>query len=54
MAADTPAAYVDGFFRFFSDGEFDDAGVVDTVERIAGRQPGRFAQWARAHADAFR
>jgi uncharacterized protein YbjT (DUF2867 family) len=54
MAADTPAPYVDAFFRFFSDGEFDDAGVVDTVERLAGRQPRRFAQWARAHADAFR
>jgi uncharacterized protein YbjT (DUF2867 family) len=54
MAADTPAPYVDAFFRFFSDGEFDDAGVVDTVERLAGRQPRRFAHWARAHADAFR
>ena len=54
MAADTPAPYVDAFFRFYSDGEFDDAGVVETVERLAGRPPRRFAQWARAHADAFR
>ena len=54
MAADTPAPYVDAFFRFYSDGEFDDAGVIDAVERLAGRPPRRFAQWARAHVDAFR
>jgi uncharacterized protein YbjT (DUF2867 family) len=54
MAADTPASYVEAFFRFYSEGEFDDARVVDTVERIAGRPPGRFADWARAHAGAFR
>ena len=54
IAADTPASYVDAFFRFYSDGEFDDAGMVDTVERLAGRPPRRFTQWARAHADAFR
>jgi uncharacterized protein YbjT (DUF2867 family) len=54
MAATTPAPYIDAFFRFYSDGEFDDSRVVDTVERISGRSPRRFEEWARAHADAFR
>jgi uncharacterized protein YbjT (DUF2867 family) len=54
MAATTPAPYIDAFFRFYSNGEFDDSAVVDTVERITGRPPRRFEEWARAHADAFR
>lgn len=54
MAADTPAPFIEAFFRFYSQGEFDDSRVLDTVQRITGRQPGRFADWARAHADAFR
>jgi uncharacterized protein YbjT (DUF2867 family) len=53
MAADTPAPLIDAFFRFFSDGEFDDSPVLDTVQRITGRPPRRFEQWARAHAAAF-
>jgi len=53
MAADTPAPYVDAFFRFFSDGEFDDSAVVDTVKRVTGRAARRFDHWARAHADEF-
>jgi uncharacterized protein YbjT (DUF2867 family) len=53
MAKTWPPAYVDAFFRFNSDGEFDDSAVVDTVSRITGRQPRRFEQWARAHARAF-
>jgi uncharacterized protein YbjT (DUF2867 family) len=54
MAASTPAPYIDAFFRFFSDGEFDDSPVLDTVRHITGREPRRFEQWARAHAEAFR
>ena len=54
MEADTPAPYVEAFFRFYSEGEFDDAQVVDTVRALTGREPRRFEQWARAHADAFR
>jgi uncharacterized protein YbjT (DUF2867 family) len=50
MAADTPAPYIDAFFRFYSDGEFDDSRVVDTVQRITGRPPHSFAQWASEHA----
>jgi uncharacterized protein YbjT (DUF2867 family) len=53
MAADTPAPYIDAFFRFYSEGEFDDSPVLDTVEQITGRPPRRFEQWAWAHADAF-
>jgi uncharacterized protein YbjT (DUF2867 family) len=53
MAADTPAPYIDAFFRFYSEGEFDDSPVLDTVEQITGRPPHRFEQWARAHANAF-
>jgi uncharacterized protein YbjT (DUF2867 family) len=53
MAADTPAPYIDAFFRFYSDGEYDDCAVVDTVQRITGQPPRRFEEWARAHAGAF-
>jgi uncharacterized protein YbjT (DUF2867 family) len=47
LAAGTPAPIVDALFRFFSDGEYDDSGVVGTVKEITGREPGRFAGWAR-------
>jgi uncharacterized protein YbjT (DUF2867 family) len=53
MQADTPAPVIDAFFRFFTDGEFDDSEVVETVRRITGRDPHTFAQWARDHARAF-
>ena len=53
MTADTPAPFVDAFFRFYSDREFDDSPVVDTVQQITGHPPRRFEQWARAHAQAF-
>jgi uncharacterized protein YbjT (DUF2867 family) len=53
MAESTPAAYVDAFFRFYSDGEFDDSAVLDTVSGITGRPPGTFEDWATAHAAAF-
>jgi uncharacterized protein YbjT (DUF2867 family) len=53
MAADTPADVIDALFRFFSGGEFDDSPVVDTVQRITGRLPRTFEQWAAAHAHRF-
>jgi uncharacterized protein YbjT (DUF2867 family) len=53
MAESTPAAYIEAFFRFYSDGEFDDSAVEDTVARITGRPPGTFERWAQAHAAAF-
>jgi uncharacterized protein YbjT (DUF2867 family) len=53
MQADTPAPYIDAFFRFYSEGEFDDSRIVDTVARITDRPARRLQQWARAHAGAF-
>jgi hypothetical protein len=53
LAADTPAPHVEASFRFYSDGEFDDSPVLDSVQRITGRPPRRLEQWARAHAGAF-
>jgi hypothetical protein len=44
MAADTPTPVIDAFFRFFSDGEYDDSAVLDTVQRITGRPPRSFEQ----------
>jgi uncharacterized protein YbjT (DUF2867 family) len=54
MVADTPAPFIDAFFRFYSDGEFDDSPVLDTVQQITGHRPRRFEQWARAHARALK
>ena len=51
MAADTPPEVVDALFRFFSDGEFDDAGIVDTVLEVTGRRARTFRRWAEDHAD---
>jgi uncharacterized protein YbjT (DUF2867 family) len=54
MLASMPAEYVDAFFSFFADGKLDESEVRDTVERVTGRRPRSFEQWARVHADAFR
>jgi uncharacterized protein YbjT (DUF2867 family) len=53
MAAAMPEPFVDAQFRFFSDGEYDDAVVLDTVARVTGRLPRTFEAWAAAHADRF-
>ena len=53
MEGDTPDDFVDAFFRFFSEGEFDDATVVDTVHQITGQQPRTFEAWTEAHAHQF-
>jgi uncharacterized protein YbjT (DUF2867 family) len=53
MEADTPADFIDAFFRFFSHGEFDDAPVVDGVHQITGQRPRTFEQWATEHVHAF-
>jgi hypothetical protein len=39
MAADTPAPFVDGLFRFVTDGEFDDSAVQDSVLGSPDRRP---------------
>jgi uncharacterized protein YbjT (DUF2867 family) len=54
MSRAMPAEYVDAFFRFFSDGEYDDSQVLPTVQDITGRRPHTFEQWLLAHAEAFR
>jgi uncharacterized protein YbjT (DUF2867 family) len=46
--------YVQGFFRWFRDGTYDDARVLPTVEDLTGRRPGTFRRWAVTHAAAFR
>jgi uncharacterized protein YbjT (DUF2867 family) len=54
MSRAMPAEYVDAFFRFFSEGEYDDSQVLPTVEDLTGRRPRTFEQWALAHAKAFK
>jgi uncharacterized protein YbjT (DUF2867 family) len=53
MSAAMAPEYVDAMFSFFVDGTFDDSQVRPTVQEILGREPGTFAHWATAHADAF-
>jgi uncharacterized protein YbjT (DUF2867 family) len=53
MSKSFPANFVDAFFRFFAEGEFDDSQVLPSVLEITGRQPRTFKQWAMAHAEGF-
>jgi uncharacterized protein YbjT (DUF2867 family) len=53
MSRTVPAKYVDAFFRFFSDGEFDDSPVLGTVDDVTGRPARTFKEWATAHAAEF-
>ncbi|HEY6423277.1 MAG TPA: hypothetical protein VIY28_08560 [Pseudonocardiaceae bacterium] len=53
MQADTPPRIIDAFFRFFTDGEFDDSPVLDSVHRIIGHPPRTFEKWAAAHSHEF-
>jgi uncharacterized protein YbjT (DUF2867 family) len=54
MSATTPARYVDAFFDFYAAGTLDESRVLPTVREVTGRPPRTFAQWAAAHAGAFR
>jgi uncharacterized protein YbjT (DUF2867 family) len=54
MLKNTPAEYVDAFFDFYAAGTLDESRVRTTVQDVTGRAPRTFAQWATAHADAFR
>jgi uncharacterized protein YbjT (DUF2867 family) len=49
-----PAPFVEAFFRFYAEGEFDDSVVLPKVRELTGREPRRFEEWAKMHADAFR
>jgi len=53
LGRSVPADFVDAFFRFFVEGEFDDAVVVDTVREVTGHAPRTFEQWAQAHRADF-
>jgi hypothetical protein len=53
MLQSEPPTFVDAFFRFYENGEFNDAVVVPTVEEITGRKMRSFEQWARANRGAF-
>lgn len=53
LEARMPTPYVDAFFAFFVDGTLDESVVLPTVREVTGRAPRAFADWARAHADAF-
>jgi uncharacterized protein YbjT (DUF2867 family) len=54
MSARMPPQYVDAFFSFYVEGKLDESVVLPTVEEVCGRPPRTFAQWAAAHAGAFR
>ena len=54
MSEAMPADYVDAFFNFYADGALDESAVRPAVADLTGRPPRAFAQWAAAHAAAFR
>ncbi|SFW91031.1 NAD(P)H-binding protein [Amycolatopsis australiensis] len=54
LEASMPREYVEAFWDFYVGGTLDEATVYPTVAEVTGRQPGTFAGWAAAHADAFR
>jgi uncharacterized protein YbjT (DUF2867 family) len=54
LEASMPREYVDAFWNFYVDGTLDEATVYPAVPDVTGRPARTFAQWATAHADAFR
>ncbi|MEU0060147.1 NAD(P)H-binding protein [Streptomyces sp. NPDC006334] len=52
-AAGVPEPYIQAFFGFYGDGTLDESRVYPTVERVTGRAPRTFRQWAAAHRTAF-
>jgi uncharacterized protein YbjT (DUF2867 family) len=54
LTSQMPVEYVDAFFDFYVDGSLDESQPQATVQEILGRAPRTFAEWARAHAGAFR
>jgi uncharacterized protein YbjT (DUF2867 family) len=53
MSQSMPPQYIDAFFKFFAEGDLDESHVLPTVEKVTGRPPRRFEQWAAANAEAF-
>jgi len=54
LEAGMPREYVDAFWSFYVDGTLDEATVHPTVPEVTGRPARTFAEWAEAHAAAFR
>ncbi|EOD66502.1 NAD(P)H-binding protein [Amycolatopsis vancoresmycina] len=54
LEASMPQEYVEAFWSFYVDGTLDEATVFPTVPDVTGRPARTFAEWAEAHADAFR
>ncbi|MEV4053816.1 NAD(P)H-binding protein [Amycolatopsis sp. NPDC049688] len=54
LEASLPQEYADAFWSFYADGTLDEATVFPTVAEVTGRPARTFAEWAEAHADAFR
>jgi uncharacterized protein YbjT (DUF2867 family) len=52
-AAGVPEPYIRAFLSFYGDGTLDESQVHPTVERVTGRPPRTFRQWAAAHREAF-
>jgi uncharacterized protein YbjT (DUF2867 family) len=53
MSKSMPAAYVDAFFSFYSEGTLDESHIQPTVRDVTGKPPRTFHDWAQAHASAF-
>ncbi|MEQ0558853.1 NAD(P)H-binding protein [Amycolatopsis sp. NEAU-NG30] len=54
LEASMPREYVEAFWDFYVGGTLDEATVYPTVAEVTGRPARTFAEWAAAHADAFR
>ncbi|MGW5723506.1 NAD(P)H-binding protein [Amycolatopsis sp. NPDC003865] len=54
LEASMPHEYVEAFWDFYVGGTLDEATVHPTVAEVTGRPARTFADWAVAHADAFR
>lgn len=53
LEATMPDKYVRAFWEFYVDGTLDESGVFPDVERVTGRPPRTFGEWARAHSGDF-
>ncbi|MEU5258154.1 NAD(P)H-binding protein [Amycolatopsis sp. NPDC021455] len=54
LEASMPREYVDAFWNFYVEGTLDEATVYPAVPEVTGRPARTFAEWAEAHAGAFR
>lgn len=54
LEATMPIQYVEAFWNFYAEGALDEATVHPDVRQVTSRPAHTFAEWAAAHADAFR